>query len=370
MNPKTLSRPLPTTETSRHMGAFVEVARRYLFPALVEKSNFCHIQQLAQTLPATPLLIFESRLAAGQHGLDFLICTSPPWTQQPEITAVAQQNDAWQAIYQLGQAWQAEPPHSLFKQGLDSLWLEFDTAQTEAATAVPGILFASMELSSNQNSAATHAQAVEQTLAKLQPTRLENPRFRQIMQHLTAVLPHNARVYALGDMAGRASPYVRVAISRVLIDDVIPFLQQVGWPGEQELVAHLLEKLRPFGPEISLDLDVGDTVGPVLGLELLNKNRFDHAWWGQLFAFLVAEQLCTPAKQEAFLKWPGNSVETHNPAIWPNQLVDISHLKPPVDCLLLRFINHVKLVCRPNQAIEAKGYIGLRQVCFNRQSKN
>lgn len=359
--------PSVTDETeTKHMGAFVDVARRYLFPALVEKANISSIAQLAQTLPAAPLVIFENRLAEGQYGLDFLICTSPSWAQQSTIAQLGAGDAAWQAVWQFGQAWSAEPADSPFRTGLDSLWLEFDTAQS-AATAVPGILFASMERSANQSAPAFHAKAVWQTIAALQPSRLQNVAFVQLLEQLMAALPSHGRVYALGDMAGRASSYLRVAISQVGMDEVLPFLAAIHWPGDRQVVAALLDKLRPFVQQVSLDLDLGDHIGPVLGVELLNNNRFDHVWWQKLFAFLVAEELCTPAKQTAFLKWPGNSVETHNTAIWPNQLQPTGHLKQPVDCLLLRFINHVKLVCRPNQPIEAKGYIGLRQVCLNYQ---
>ncbi|MCB8948346.1 MAG: hypothetical protein H6653_10070 [Ardenticatenaceae bacterium] len=354
---------------ARQMDAYLDVAGRYLPEALISAADFRNIRQLAAHLPIAPLTIFESHLGEGKEGLDFLICTPPHWVQQPEVRSLAASSPAWQSITALCDQWLTEPASAPFRQAMDSIWLEFDTSQQTEHQIEPGILFASMELSANQVQDQTQAQTIWATLAALCPNKVNSPEFVFHMEKIMKSLPPNGRIYALGDMAGRQSEYTRIAIAHISNTAVIPFLQNINWPGDFSQVATLLEQIKPFNSEVSLDLDVGSTIGSTLGLELVNRHRFDRMWWQQLFAFLVNKELCTPEKSAALRQWPGHSNETNNPAIWPNQLLPTAHLQKPINCFLVRFINHVKLVCRPNMPLQAKAYIALRQACQGSKSK-
>lgn len=364
-----MSSTAPKSTAAKHMDAYLDVARRYLPEALISAADFRDIRQLAAQLPIAPLTIFESHLGPGKEGLDFLICTPPNWVQQPEVHALAAKSPAWQSIRALCDQWLDAPAHSLFRQAMDSIWLEFDTSQQTESHIEPGILFASMELSANQVQDQTQAQTIWATLAALSPTKANDPEFIFHMEKIMKSLPPNGRIYAIGDMAGRKSEYTRIAIARISNTAVIPFLQNIHWPGDISQVAHVLEQIKPLRDQVSLDLDVGSTIGGTLGIELVNRHRFDRMWWQQLFAFLVKKELCTPEKSTALRQWPGHSNETNNQTVWPNHLLPTAHLQEPINCFLVRFINHVKLVCKPNIPLQAKAYIALRQACQGSKSK-
>lgn len=365
-NPSSFSQP----PVARHMDAFLEVARRHLPAPLVSAEDFNAIKKVASQLPLAPLTIFESHLSQDKPGLDFLICTPPSWAQQPEVRTLAATSSAWQSITALCGQWLGEPASAPFRQAMDSIWLEFDTSQQTKNLIVPGILFASMELAANEVQDHAQAQPIWATLAALCPAKVHEPEFVYHIEKILESLPRNGRIYAIGDMAGRVSEYTRIAIARIPIPAVIPFLQNIHWPGNTRQVAAILEQIKPFNDTVSLDLDVGHAIGGTLGLELVNRHRFDRLWWQQLFEFLVQNALCTPEKRAALLQWPGNSNETHNRAIWPNQLLPTAHLAEPVNCFLVRFINHVKLVYKPDLPLTAKAYIALRQTCQSKQQKS
>ncbi len=355
---------------ARQMDAFLDVARRYLPPALISETDFDAIKKLAAQLPLAPLTIFESHLGQTKPGLDFLICTAPNWAEQPEIRSLAAGSPAWQAITALCDRWLSEPNDSPFRQAMDSIWLEFDTSQHPANRLEPGILFASMELSANRIQAQSQPQGIWATLAALGPSKVNEPDFVFHMERIIESLPPNGRIYAIGDMTGRLSEFTRIAIARIPIPAVIPFLQNIQWPGDLSQVGKVLDDIKPFTESVSLDLDIGHTIGGTLGLELVNRHRFDQLWWQRLFDFLVDKELCTPDKRSALLQWPGHSNETGNRAVWPNQLLPTAHLAEPVSCFLVRFINHVKLVVKPEMPLAAKAYIALRQTCTGSQQKS
>ena len=355
---------------TQQMDSYLDVARRYLPEALISAADFRDIRQLAAHLPIAPLTIFESHLGEGKEGLDFLICTPPHWVQHPEVRSLAASSPAWQSITTLCDQWLAEPASAPFRQAMDSIWLEFDTSQQTEHQIEPGILFASMEMSANQVQDQTQAQTIWATLAALCPSKVHSPEFVFHMEKIMKSLPPNGRIYAIGDMAGRQSAYTRIAIARISNTAVIPFLQNINWPGDFSQVANVLEQIKPFSNTVSLDLDVGRTIGGTLGLELVNRHRFDRQWWQQLFTFLVQNELCTAEKSSALLQWPGHSNETDNRALWPNNLLPTAHLEVPIRCFLVRFINHVKLVCKPDMPLTAKAYIALRQTCQSSQQKS
>ncbi len=365
LSPDTVSQPY----LARHMDAYLDVAQRYLPSALISAPDLNIIQKLAAQLPLAPLTIFESHLNEGKQGLDFLICTPPDWVNHQEIRTLAANSLAWQSVAGLCNHWLDEPASSPFRQAMDSIWLEFDTSQQTENLIVPGILFASLELSANHTQEQLQARTIWATLAALCPTKVNDPKFIFHMEKIINSLPPNGRIYAIGDMAGRRSQYTRIAIARIPIPAVVPFLQNIHWPGNFRQVANILKQINPFGNSVSLDLDIGHTVGSTLGLELVNGHRFDRLWWNQLFDFLVQKGLCVPEKRAALLQWPGFSDETNNRAVWPN---DLSPARPDesLHCFLVRFINHVKLVYKPDAPLIAKAYIALRQTCQSSQKKS
>jgi hypothetical protein len=113
---------------------------------------------------------------------------------------------------------------------------------------------------------------------------------------------------------------------------------------------------------VTLCLDVGDAVGPRLGLEChLREQPAAEPRWERFLDDLVERGWCTPAKRAALLAWPGVTLPGEISDPWPAHLVHES-LRQPADHLtsLDRRLNHVKLTYSPAQAIEAKAYFGFR----------
>jgi hypothetical protein len=85
---------------------------------------------------------------------------------------------------------------------------------------------------------------------------------------------------------------------------------------------------------VHLEFDVDEALGPRIGIVLAPANA---AGWVDLLAALVSHGLCTPAKRDALLVWPGDTDGTSR--------------------ALRRTLSHVKLSAAPSGGLEAKAYI-------------
>ena len=130
------------------------------------------------------------------------------------------------------------------------------------------------------------------------------------------------------------------------------FLEKVGRPDLAQPVAEALPFMAESDRrELNFDVDGEGNIAPRVGLEISFA-----AWpgsdprWPRLFDRLVAAKLCEDTKRLAAFAWPGHDSRQTAPGVWPAAAAYAkSHL--------LRWISHVKLVCVPGRAMEAKVYL-------------
>lgn len=99
--------------------------------------------------------------------------------------------------------------------------------------------------------------------------------------------------------------------------------------------------LAPYASRISVQLDVGAGVLPILGLEI--ECTPGDRIFAPLLDALSARGLCTPAKREALPLWPKEAQVALPNHRWPSR----------IDGWL-----SLKLVVRPHEPPEAKVYLG------------
>ncbi|HEX8271362.1 MAG TPA: hypothetical protein VF615_01850 [Longimicrobiaceae bacterium] len=253
----------------------------------------------------------------------------------------------WEEVRRLHTRWaDTTSPIASYLKGV---WLEFDVqeAGNETAVPLPGVF-----LKLAESALAGPAAPLEEVLASLpglSPAPDPVGRIRRCIDEL----PPGAHVSYLGSFAPRGTDAVRVCMVGLPEDAISAYLARVEWPGDPHALGDLLATVGTAdgrrlhqGPGM-LHLDVGeDGVQPRVGLEYvlerggqirgrLHETEFlDH---------LVELGLCTAAKREGLLAWPGYSFEDFAHELWPS--------------LVKRRVNHVKLVYEPRRPPEAKAYL-------------
>lgn len=161
-------------------------------------------------------------------------------------------------------------------------------------------------------------------------------------------------------MLGRTEPVVRTHINRLPPASFADFPERLGWRGDAALVRSLSKTLSTHCDHMMLCFDAGDTIGEQLGLECLfaQAGTADPRWPGALDA-LVDMELCTAAKRQALLAWPGMTQPAPERA-WPAGWIIDSLTHPATQFgVAKRSLSHVKVSVTTAGGLSAKAYFGV-----------
>lgn len=160
--------------------------------------------------------------------------------------------------------------------------------------------------------------------------RLNSPAMLQITK-CYAVLPEDACIHAVGVVLAEEPTAIRLCVAGLETKQVAHYLASLGAPiGFESLEKNVATLSAPTGfcggPAL-VHLDVADRIGGHLGLEyrlddlqqersgIVEKRFLDN---------LVAAGLCTPAKRQALLRWPGVLRSRSDETAWVGQKIVIS----------------------------------------------
>ncbi len=284
-------------------------------------------------------------------------------------------NPAWQRLLHFVTEWRT--PSSLLHDELFELWLEFDVdspspelplpslffgLKQEPVTARHGIAIAERALELLRHGALSNARAHTPSNATPDKGQWATEQWTAVQKNLHCCFhacPADAFISHIGVMLARPTEALRVNIKRLEPAALVPYLNHVGWPGETDEIAGLMEALSRYVDRITVCLDVGREIYPRIGLEcILLQQPPAELRWADFVDYLVEQDLCLPQKGAALLDWPGYTNPTTATAAWPGALIG-SSLVEPADrfTILERRLSHIKLVYRPQRALEAKGYL-------------
>lgn len=340
-------------------------------PHLIGDAAWARILGLAARLPETAsgFFGFECPLGGDTERVDFLFCSTRDeghtrvlaGTNAPDGDAHA----AWACVHALCAAWNAQPS-SL--DGLHNLWLEFDVgSRAESAGGLtPSLFFGlSPDLAGQPTEAlllARHA------LALVAPAASHGPR-GALLERLFAALPATAHVFQVGAMLGRDAPAIRVCVRDIDVAGVDELLGELAWCGDREALRTLLAALAARVARIDLDLDIGETVGPRIGLECYPGS--DEAVATRLAAltdWLVAHDLCRAAQAADLRQYQGLTHPRTVDAPWPASWAAIARARGATfESCLCRWVHHVKIVFEAGAPRAAKAYLAVEHVPLDRR---
>jgi hypothetical protein len=330
--------------------------------ALVSDVAAARVLAVARELPeAAYCACFECRLAPDEDRVDFLVCVlaedgggeALAGALGSRVGAALGTAPAWQRVFDFCREW-THAETTLHEQ-VPFIWLEFDLPHTGAARPEPFLFFCVQRYfrsdplrllgvsgAQEVGMAATYRQVLEQALAIL----LGHPVARTTERMLFACfdeLPAGGHVLHVAPLAVRGTGLedtVRVVLT-LPIAEVEDYLGRLGWRGPWGEVHEVLAALHHDAGDVGVQLDVGASPLPVLGIQFYYAARDPR--WQSLLDELVARGACSPAKRDAVLSWPGR------------QRLTLPGHRVPSD---LQRELELKLVCRLGRRPEAKAYLG------------
>lgn len=232
------------------------------------------------------------------------------------------------------------------------VWLEFDIDSGRSHQKVPGLLLFGYWLETNESKMVVRrplswltGRALPILRGEALPADLERNVLRCI-ERASA----DTDYFQVGAMLSRRVDAVRLCAFKLSPEEILAYLSAVGASGLEAQLEAAIADFSGLVDDLCLHVDIGsEFIYPRVGLELLydgllpwKRQPHREPRWYQLFDRLVERGLCTPAKRDALLAWPGLTRQS----------------SPAHPGILLRGLQHIKLVFTPDAPPEAKAYFG------------
>jgi hypothetical protein len=346
----TLKKPI----SSLSMADLIEGIAPYLHRNLVSSKALHRVRTLTRLLPPSSGAGLECPLDHGNSTVDFSLRVN---SSDDSLEAFAGahpvfhlpagllEEPGWQCIREFCSQWMGASP---FRQHVENVWLEFDLDAPSTQVPTPSVFFDSPKADKS-----TQERVVNTALETLLGEPIPLP-VKHSLSHCFDLLPPNAKIYYIGGMLSRWSDKIRLT---VLIEPqhVMEYLARIGWHYPADNLHRVTTRLPVYADRVTLHLDVGGTIGPKIGIEVKPVPPLK---WLLLLGHLVKAGLCTPQKRQALLAWPGRSDELNDREIREKVLTRApTPMGVGVSSVFVRRLNHIKIVCQPNDLPEAKAYL-------------
>jgi hypothetical protein len=342
----------------------------YVPETLVSRPCLERMQAIGRLLPGalTDFFGFECRLGTPDPTADFLLCVEVLDRQREvlaglrpgiDLSPTLLEHPVWRQIRDFSRAW-GDPSSVLHEKALN-VWLEFDMEGPHSTVPVPSSFLGSRHIHAlAPDEAHQHTWITRTALPLLTGHHLPDTVANRLIDAIQQ-MPPGPCIFQLGAMVAREPPFVRVCITGMEPQQVAPYLEAIGWPGQAEALGRLTEELRGMVDRVDVDLDLSEQVRPRVGLECSfdpkQSPKYEPRWYPFL-DYLVEKNLCIPDKQAALLRYSGFAHEQSDPERWPVALRKASKLMgSQFLSIITRGLNHIKVVSQEGRPLEAKAYL-------------
>jgi hypothetical protein len=273
-------------------------------------------------------------------------------------------NPDWRRIHQFALSW--VDASSLLSRTVEEAWLEFDVGLTRGAPGNTPSVFFSIGYESPQESALRrrlsreYVRVAKEGLDILEGRQTSTSTLSRVAESFH-ILPAFARIEFLGAMISRSTETVRVVASGMSLEDMVRYLQRLGFRGSVGHLALIADMLE-LTSHMWLAADIEATgVSTRIGFDFYCNSTIQSAnnsEWASLLEFLAEKGICADHKRYSLLAAADMSNRELDQLAWPDCVRKVSKILGPAGFDRLEFrIHHIKVIDRPGVPLEAKAYL-------------
>ncbi len=315
----------------------------HLSPTLVEESNIDKITLLTQQfsdVSLTSLIGFEFPLARGQRWMDFLFHLDITKSNLPDIISVfdrfadsctEETQTFWKQLVGFLQNWNLER-HTWFT-------LELDVGSSKTWPPRPNLFLCTKDFQGD-----AWPKLIEAMSLQLTQKPADSKMIEYMKKYCELCASSDIEIFGCGFMLARTFQGMRVDVmspSFLRSDFLLEHLALAGYKHDLRHLDSILKKLKPFINKCAAAVDVGQAMGERIGIECSALQ----SEWPSIFSVLLSENLVTEEKCRECLQWRG-----HNSSISMDE----------EEGSYVRWISHIKFICKPASPIAVKVYFAFR----------
>ena len=349
-------------------------AEPYLSKKLVSSQNFSDIQLISQIFPSflTSFLGFECHLGDTKPRADWAFAISGVGPDRQVFTKllsegnfpdVLLQTPEWKRISNFAKAWADK--NSDLTDKIQCFWLEFDMPNEKNDVPIPSIFFGPTKKYSNiQEKNISQFKWLTDTAIPILKGQDVPFQVKEKINDCLLKMPENTSLFQIGTMLSRENQSVRLHINKINPEQIIPYLQQIGYKENLEELVKLIDEIKDKADRFVFSYDVTENgIGPRIGIELsYSSNLFqEEKRWEDLLDYLVEKGICLAEKRDALINYTGiEENQNFSGAVLKPVSTSADYLDKINKSTIVRYINHVKIVYNPNKKLEAKAYPAVR----------
>jgi hypothetical protein len=333
----------------------------HLPPEIISPAAVARMRRAAGLLFPASGIGFEARLAGDPSEVDLYLRVMPQdgsaailggWHRRHPLAPQLTEDPYWQRLARLSRLlWAADD--GLLKPFVNRIGLELDNADLDGGCARPSIAFFDLPDAAGSNSAGLVRTMTDIVLPLALERCLGNVQRRRIGATVAA-LASVGRLRHVGAALRRPDPAIRLVFA-VPLDRIAECLALLGFGARARPIGAAASIIGGDLTEIALQIDVTETLGPRVGVEL-HASKAD-AWAG-LLRRMTAHRLCTAERALALASWQRAPAELQGPQGMAPYASDIpDDMARLGEALPVRLLSHAKLSFLPDNSLEAKIYL-------------
>ncbi len=333
--------------------------RGIISPLYIERCR-----KLADTLPGALSAFwgFEVPLGQAERTADFLLCCTQEEghsriladrNSQFRIRPDLQHLPAWTKTRNFCQVWE-DVDRELYGQLLNT-WLEFDISRSEPPYE-PSLFFGTPP--PERASPEIRREIIFSALRVLEPFII-TPKFGEMLDRVLAPRDQSW-VFQVGMMLARPTKAIRLCFRDLAIPQgATALLEDLEWIGDLKSLEALLEELSLHCASIDIDIDLGEAVGPKIGIECsFDRNQKTPFYTEQFCQWLMQRNIIDQEYALSLCSYTGLVHQDADRDVWPEELLKLAAISgPDVANYIACWVHHIKVTVEPDLPLSAKAYL-------------
>jgi hypothetical protein len=351
---------------------YFELISPYLLNRLISEKNYNEIKNLVKSISSikTSFFGFEKRLDSDKKRMDYLLALSYlkgeresflNLIKNKEFIENIKLNNEWKNINKFFEKW--IDPENIFHKNILGIWLEFDTANFKNKINIPSVFLQISPIHPKKKNLLDETSWIINLAISTLTSKMLPEKTKKYLGYIISKMPKKSSILLVASMLSRSSSGLRIIIKDINADEIVTFLNDIGWNDINNRLSNLLDDIKKYANNIRLHININEKIDKKIGLEcFISPEKYHKSkGWDIFLKYLVDNNLCLKENYDLILQFPGVDLEEDDQEFsFGKYQLSVRIPNNNYSKAIIRYISHIKILYKPDSKICAKAYLGVR----------